>query len=206
MASDLGVAVSVHKDVYDFISPHKLTGALNGKVAIITGASRGIGKAIALAFAEAGADVALLARTKSQLDTVASEIRSKFSRRAIALAVDVTDEKAVYDAVDSAEQELGPVDIVVPNAGISTMRPFVLTPMDEWWKAMDVNVKGQLLAAQAAYRSMRRRGKGVIIFNASRAAVVDVGGSTYNFPFIRAYRFCSWLVIILYIKVWSKLS
>jgi NADP-dependent 3-hydroxy acid dehydrogenase YdfG len=181
MASDLGTAVPLHHDVYDFIGPRKLAGALNGKVAIITGASRGIGKAMALAFAEAGADVALLARTKSQLEAVASTIRARFSKRALVFAIDATDEKAVYEAVSSTEQVLGPVDIVIPNAGIGAQRPFSFTPMEEWWKVMEVNVKGQLLVAQAALKSMRARGSGVIIFNASRAAVVDVG----------EYKFCN---------------
>ena len=173
MSSDLGTSVKIYNDVYDFISPSKLTGSLNGKVALITGASRGIGKAMALAFAEAGADVALLARTKSQLEDVASTIRSQYGKRALVLAVDATDEKAVTDAVRTTELELGPLDVAVANAGVGSTRPFASTPMTEWWKVMEVNVKGQLLVAQAASKSMRTKGKGIVIFNASLAAVMS---------------------------------
>jgi NADP-dependent 3-hydroxy acid dehydrogenase YdfG len=174
MSSDFGTAVPKYSDVYDFISPQKLAGSLNGKVALITGASRGIGKAMALAFAEAGADVALLARGKAALESVASTIRETYGRRALVLVTDVTDEKGVHDAVKTAEWELGSLDVVIANAGANIERPFVLEPMDEWWRIMEVNVKGQLLVAQAAMKSMRGRGKGVIILTTSGAALVNI--------------------------------
>ena len=163
----------IHHDIYDFISPTQLAKSLENKVAFITGAGRGIGKAIALAFAEAGADVALLARTKSQLEAVAATVRETYGRRALVIAADVTNEKAVVDAVELTETELGPIDIVIANAGVNLLRPCAFTPMSDWWWVMEVNVKGQMLVAQEALNRMRARGKGVIIFNASRAAVVD---------------------------------
>jgi NAD(P)-dependent dehydrogenase (short-subunit alcohol dehydrogenase family) len=177
MSTDLGTPVPLHRNVYPFISPTRLAGSLAGKIALITGAGRGIGKAISLAFAEAGADVALLARTQSQLEEVAATIRTTYGRRALVIAADVTDGKAVADAVERTERELGPVDVVVPNAGVNSFRPIAYTPIEEWWKVMEVNVKGQMLVAQEVLKGMRMRGNGVVIFNASRAAVVDVGAS-----------------------------
>ena len=180
MSSDHSKPSRVYHDVYDFISPTRLAGSLRGKVALITGASRGIGKAMALAFAEAGADVALLARTQLQLELVADMIRNRFERRVLTFVADATDEKAVRDAVRATEWELGQLDIVVANAGVAVQRPFIFTPMDEWWRAMEVNVKGQLIVAQEALKSMRARGKGVIIFNASSAGVTDFGEWNLN--------------------------
>lgn len=174
MSSELGTPTKVHHDVYDFISPSRLANALVGKVALITGAGRGIGKAMALAFAEAGADVAILSRTKSQLEDVASTIRTTYARKVLVFAVDVTDEKAVSEAFETTERELGTLDVVIANAGINTMRPLALAPMDDWWRIMEVNIKGQILIAQEALKSMRTRGKGVIIFNTSRAAMTDL--------------------------------
>lgn len=174
MSSELGVPTKVHNNVYDFISPSRLANTLVGKVALITGAGRGIGKAMALAFAEAGADVAILSRTKSQLEDVASTIRTTYARKVLVFAVDVTDEKAVSEAFETTERELGTLDVVIANAGTSTMRPLTFAPMDDWWRIMEVNVKGQILVAQEALKTMRTRGKGIIIFNTSRAAVIDL--------------------------------
>jgi NAD(P)-dependent dehydrogenase (short-subunit alcohol dehydrogenase family) len=175
MSSDLGTPAKRHKDIYDFISPQKLAGSLSGKVALITGAGRGIGKAMALAFAEAGCDIALLARTQIQLESVADEICTKFGRHALVLAADVTDERAVSEAVGRAETELGGLDVVIANAGVGQVRPFAMTPVEEWWRVMEVNVKGQMITAHAALGSMRARGKGTVIFIVSSAAAVDFG-------------------------------
>lgn len=174
MSSASENAIPMYSDIYDFINPQRLRGSLDGKVALVTGASRGIGRAMALALAEAGADVALLARTKSQLESVAEVITNTYGRRALVLVADTTDDDAVSSAVKATEDTLGALDIAIANAGIGGQRPFALTPMAEWWKLMEVNVKGQLLVTQAAMNSMRQKGKGIIICNTSRAAVYDI--------------------------------
>lgn len=181
-SSSLGNLPKVHKDVYDFISPARLSGTLSGKNALITGASRGIGRATTLSFAAAGASVALLARTESQLEELAADIRTKYGTQVLVLVADATDDRAVSAAVRKAEWELGGMDVVVANAGVSASRPLVFTPMEEWWRIMEVNVKGQMCVVQEVLKGMRTRGRGVVIFNTSRAAVVDVCERTAAIP------------------------
>lgn len=136
---------------------------------------RGIGKAIALAFAEAGAHVALLARTKSQLDAVASTISSLYKRKTLVCVADASDESAVAIAFADAERLLGPVDVVVPNAAVNLFRPYVYTPMDDWWRVLEINVKGPLFLTQLAMKSMRERNAGVILPITSKAATLNLG-------------------------------
>lgn len=141
---------------------------------------RGIGRAISLAFAQAGAHVALLARTKSQLDEVAEIITSVHQRKALVFPVDATDEKALAEAYSRTEQELGPVDIVIANAASFVWRPFVYTPFDEWWRMMEVNVKGPMFLTQLGMKSMRARNSGVIIIISSRAGLHNRGSCLFS--------------------------
>ena len=145
---------------------------LDGKTAIVTGASRGLGRHIALAVAEAGADVALIARKLDELEPVAEEARS-MGRRAFALAADLSDEPAGARAVAEAAQALGGLDILVNNAGTNVQQSTLEVTPEVWDTIVDVNLKGAFFVAQAAARAMAARGKGGRIVNmASQMAEV----------------------------------
>lgn len=150
---------------------------------LIEPSGRGIGRAIALALAEAGTHVALLSRTKSQLDEVADIITTKHQRRALVLVADATSEAAIAEAFARTEQELGKVDIAVANAASFVFRPFVYTPFDEWWNMMEVNVKGPMFLAQLAMKSMRERNEGEILIISSRAGIHNRGASLISLFF-----------------------
>ena len=124
-----------------------------GRVALVTGGSIGIGRAIALALAEAGADVAITYRTHAG-DQVAKELESH-GRRALALAVDVTDPEAVDQFVDEVAAQLGPLDIVVANAGGLIGRVPVATMPDDHWRAViDTNLSSAFYLVRASLRHM----------------------------------------------------
>src|SRR3972149_3599841 len=108
-----------------------MTDSLTGRVALVTGGSKGIGKAIALALAEAGADVAVCARKMAELESVAEGGRAK-GRRAFATACDVTDAEQVGRLPAAVGEALGPIDILVNNAGASESHKFVGHPDDLW--------------------------------------------------------------------------
>ncbi len=148
--------------------------SLAGKRAIVTGASRGIGRAIALGFAEAGADVALVSRKLESLQAVATEIEDRTPQRALPIACHMGRPADVERMVDDVVQAWGAIDVLVNNAGTNpTMGP--LTEMDPviWDKIMDVNLKGPYLASVAVARAMMERGEGGKIVNVSSAASLD---------------------------------
>jgi len=142
--------------------------ALNDKVVIVTGAGRGIGRAIVTAFAKEGAKVAACARTQSEIDEAAAEARS-LGAEAAAVPVDVTDEAGTKRMVASVEEQLGPVDILINNAGVAQFKPFLETTGEEWDRLMDVNAKGIFLCCQAVLPGMMARRSGRII-NVSSSA------------------------------------
>lgn len=146
---------------------------LTGQVAFITGASRGIGAAAARAFAEAGAKVALAARSLEQVEALASALRAE-GHEAIALACDVADYAQVSQAVSATLTALGRLDVLVNNAGlIEPIGHFGdLAPAD-WGKVIDVNVKGVAHCIHAALPSMLSQGRGTII-NISSGAATNV--------------------------------
>jgi 3-oxoacyl-[acyl-carrier protein] reductase len=112
---------------------------LENKVAFITGARRGIGRAIALKYAQSGADCVLIARTAPE--ELAEEIRA-LGRRALALAVDVADADAVERAVKDAAKEFGKIDILVNNAGINDDGLLIRMKLEQWQRVLDVNLSG----------------------------------------------------------------
>ena len=135
---------------------------LEGKKALITGGGRGIGRAIALRFADAGADVAVVARTRAEIDAVAEEIKSK-GRRSLAITCDVGDSQNVEDALKRAARVLGGVDILVANAGALIHAPLGETTNAVWEEVMRVNLNGVFYAFRAAIEGMSGRGWGRLI-------------------------------------------
>jgi 7-alpha-hydroxysteroid dehydrogenase len=136
--------------------------SLPGKVAIVTGAGRGIGAATARTYADAGADLVLAARTKEQLDTVADDIRAK-GRRALVIPCDVNENEAVEDIVAQAMNEFGRIDIVVNNAGGSMPRPFMDTSAGYLERAFHFNVTTAFVLTKAAVPHMLERGGGSVV-------------------------------------------
>ena len=147
---------------------------LAGRIALVTGASRGIGRAIALALAEAGADVAVNYRTRAADAETAREGVAALGRRSVAIAADVSLATEVQRLVGEVHTALGPIDILVNNAGIA--RPQKLDEITEadWDEIVDGNLKSCFLVTQAALPDMRSRGFGRIINLSSVAA--QIGG------------------------------
>ncbi len=125
------------------------TGRLNGSVALVTGASSGIGAATALALAGQGAAVALVARRAERLQQLASEI-TQHGGHALVIETDVTDNAQASAAVERAAAELGRLDIVVNNAGVMLLGPIEDAPLEEWERMVALNVSGFLSVAHAA--------------------------------------------------------
>lgn len=127
---------------------------LDGKVAIVTGASSGLGVDFAIGLAEAGADLAICARRVERLEATAEQVRS-LGRRCLALRADVTDPEDCTAVVQQALSELGGVDILVNNAGIGTAVPATRESPDEFRQVLDINVNGSYWMAQACGRVMQ---------------------------------------------------
>ncbi|MBA7655931.1 3-oxoacyl-[acyl-carrier-protein] reductase FabG [subsurface metagenome] len=146
--------------------------SLEGKVAIVTGGRRGIGKAIALAFAEAGADVAVcdLVVEDGELEAVAEEIR-RLGRRSLAVQADITRKTDVDNLVKGVAEGLGAIDILVNNAAIISWVPLLETPEDDWDRIIDTDLKGYYLCSQAVGKGMVERKKGNIISIASVSGI-----------------------------------
>jgi NAD(P)-dependent dehydrogenase (short-subunit alcohol dehydrogenase family) len=144
---------------------------LTGQVALVTGAARGLGRAISLALANAGADVALGLRDANAGGDVASEVEG-MGRRALPLQMDVTRMDQVFRAVDDAVERLGRLDILVNNAGIGPENPAEDVREEDFDLTVAVNVKGTFFASQAAGRAMIAQGNGRIINLSSQAGFV----------------------------------
>lgn len=136
---------------------------LDGRVALVTGGSRGLGLGMALALAHAGANVALAARTERQLQQGAELIQQKTGRRALVLPTDVSQVAAVRQMVQDTVHQLSRLDILVNAAGINIRQPADSFSEEEWDRLFAVNLKGAFFACQEAARVMRRQGKGKII-------------------------------------------
>ncbi len=126
-----------------------MTDSLDGTVALVTGASSGIGEATAVALAAAGATVAVAARRRDRLDDLADRIASG-GGQALVVELDVTDAEAAKAAVEHVASELGRIDTLVNNAGVMLLGPAADAPWDEWQRMVDLNLTGLLSVAHAA--------------------------------------------------------
>ncbi len=142
---------------------------LTRQVALVTGASGGIGRAIALAFAREGADVALAARTQKTLEMVAREVEA-LGRHALPLPTDVSDETQVQRLVDRTQAAFGRIDLLVTAAGVGGFAPIESSPLSDWEWMMAVNLRGTYLCCRAVLPVMRAQGGGSIINVLSLAA------------------------------------
>ncbi len=147
---------------------------LTGKKAVVTGGSRGIGQCIAVAFAEAGADVALLDIDDSEESV--KKIKA-LGRDSFSLKVNVADEKEVNDAFEEIEKRFGTVDVLFNNAGICICEPAEEMTYEDWRKVINVNLDAQFLVARAAGRIMIRHGNGGAI-----VSTASMSGTIVNVP------------------------
>ena len=145
--------------------------SLKGKVALVTGAARGLGRAIALALAEAGADVALGLRDVREHAGVPSEIEA-LGRRALPLQMDMGDLEQIRQATHAAVEQLGKLDILVNNTGIAPTNLALEVREDDFDRTLNINLKGTFFACQAAGRLMKQAGGGRIINMSSQAGFV----------------------------------
>ena len=146
---------------------------LEGQIALVTGGGRGIGANIARELADGGARVAVAARSRDQVESVAEQIGG------IALELDVADGAAVERAVDETERELGPLDLLVANAGMGGPEGETWeVDAEEWWRVFEVNVLGVHLCCRAVIPGMLERGRGRIVITGSGAAYLPGASNT----------------------------
>ncbi len=144
--------------------------SLQGKIAIVTGAGKGIGKAIAIALANEGVQVGLIARTAKDLETVAAEIKALGVKAAIAVA-DISNIAEVNKAVESIQSELGNTDILINNAGTGTFGKFLELSPEQWENQIKVNLFGVYYATRAVLPQMIERQTGDIVNVSSTAGL-----------------------------------
>lgn len=148
---------------------------VSGRAAIVTGASSGLGRHFALTLARAGAKVALMARRVDRLAELRREIEG-FDGRAVEIALDVSRGESVRRAVAAAEEELGPIAILVNNAGLAEPKPALELSEEEWDRTMEVNLRGAWLMAQETAKHMVRLGHGGAIVNIASITAFRVVG------------------------------
>jgi NAD(P)-dependent dehydrogenase (short-subunit alcohol dehydrogenase family) len=154
-------------------SEHLPSFSLAGRVALVTGANRGIGRGLVDALASAGATVAVTARNYSSADAVAAEVLAT-GGNASAHALDVSDVASIQAAVDEVVHRHGRVDVLVANAGLGANHPALDVSEQDWDEMMDVNAKGLFFTAQAAGRVMVAQGSGRIVAISSQASLVGI--------------------------------
>ena len=155
---------------------------LGGQKAIVTGAGKGIGKAIALGLAEAGADVGLVSRTVSELEAVAEQIRA-LGRQAVVIASDLTLTERIQPLVEDFAGQLGGIDILVNNAGINIPQDSVDVTVEAWDQILDINLKASFFLAQAVGRVMISQGRG--------GRIIQISSQTGSVALIKRAAYCA---------------
>ncbi|MEI6157678.1 MAG: SDR family NAD(P)-dependent oxidoreductase, partial [Atribacterota bacterium] len=153
---------------------HSLFG-LPGKVALVTGGGKGLGEAMSLALAGAGADVVIAGKTLANAQRVADRI-SEMGRRSLAVEVDVREADQVTRMISTVVKQFKRLDILVNNAGVADVKPITEFPLDRWEYIMDVNARGTFLCSQEAAKVMLPQGKGKIINISSLQGSADRAG------------------------------
>jgi NAD(P)-dependent dehydrogenase (short-subunit alcohol dehydrogenase family) len=153
--------------------------SLAGKVAVVTGGGRGIGRAVAVGYARAGADVAVIGRSADRVEEAAAEIASE-GRRGLPIVADLTHVAAIPAIFDSVEAELGGLDILVNSAGVQLTGPSLEVSEETWDATIDANLKAMFFCCQAAGKHFAAQGRGKIVNLGSTFAVV-------GFPEFAAY-------------------
>jgi gluconate 5-dehydrogenase len=148
---------------------------LSGKIALVTGASRGLGRHFALALARAGADVAITSRTLASLDDTVREINS-IGRRVLPVALDVRAHASIQSAVASVHAHFGRIDILINNAGCNIRKPALDVAWEDWNTILDTNLRGPFFVAQAVARHMIAAGRGRIVNIGSVTSVAGYAG------------------------------
>lgn len=148
---------------------------LEGKIAIVTGGNKGIGKGTSLCFANAGADVIVVGRVQNELEQVSSEIE-KMGRRSLPIVADVTQKQSVDAMVGKALKEFGRIDILVNNAGTSEVLPPEDYTEEIWDVIIDTNLKGVFLCSQSVGKVMISQNSGNIVNVSSQASIVALPG------------------------------
>ena len=154
------------------------TGGIAGRHALVTGGGSGVGRATALALAQAGVDVTICGRRQAALDEVARE-----NSRILAIAADVTDEAAMTALYEKAQAARGPIDLVIANAGMASSAPAARTTLSDWQHTLAVNLTGAFLTVKPALAGMAARKTGRIVFIASTAGLK---GYAYVAPYVAA--------------------
>jgi gluconate 5-dehydrogenase len=152
-------------------------------VAIVTGASDGLGKDFAHGLAEAGAHVVVAARRSELLESVAAELRDQHGVESLAVPADVSDEASVAGMVAATVETFGTVDVLVNNAGVTLMKPLLEHTLDDWRSVVDVNLTGAFLASREAARVMIPKRSGSIVNISSVFAM----GATREYPIVSYY-------------------
>jgi NAD(P)-dependent dehydrogenase (short-subunit alcohol dehydrogenase family) len=148
---------------------------LSGKVALVTGTSRGLGQQFARALAGAGANIAMTSRTQASLNTFAEEIRA-LGRRVAAVELDLRDQSSIEAAVASVIDQLGHIDVLVNNAGCNIRKRGVDVTWEDWNTVLDTNLRGTFFVAQAVARHMIERRAGRIVNIGSVTSVAGYAG------------------------------
>jgi NAD(P)-dependent dehydrogenase (short-subunit alcohol dehydrogenase family) len=149
---------------------------LDGRVALVTGASRGLGEAMADALAQAGASIAVVSRNLDECQQVADRLKSKTGREILAVQTDVTRRDEVEEMVCQTVAKFGKIDILVNNAGINVRKHLIDVADEDWESVMGVNLKGPMLCSRAVARVMIEEGCGSIINISSMMAFVSLSG------------------------------